>query len=108
MKTLSSFKGMRVVTEDGVMLGHLADLRINAADSHRHPTASAQVGALVYGTMGWLTHLGIRTIEEQTVEWRDVIRIQDDRLIVRMRDARKSTSRPRGARGSRKKKGRRR
>jgi len=38
--------------------------------------------------MGWLARLGVRSIEQQTIEWRDVLRIEGDRLVVRVRSAR--------------------
>jgi len=90
MKTLSSFKGMKVVTEEGMFLGHLVDLRADSRIKQRESAATAEIGAVVYGVAGWLVRLGLRTADEQTIDWREVVQLKGDRLIVRNRKSRKS------------------
>ena len=89
MKILSSFKGMQIVTEEGMLLGHLADLRADARAKPTESSATSRIGTLVYGRAGWLEHMGLRSASQQTIEWRDVVRIEGDRLIVRNRTPQK-------------------
>lgn len=105
MKILSSFKGMRVVTEEGMFLGHLADLRADPRVKRLESAAASRIGMLVYGTAGWLEHLGLRAAAQETVDWRDVVRIEGDRLIVRNRTSqrgrRHARTRSKGRKGTR-------
>lgn len=89
MKILSSFKGMRIVTEEGMFLGHLADLRSDPRVKPLESAAASRIGTLVYGGAGWLEHVGLRSWTQQTIDWRDVVRIEGDRLIVRNRTPQK-------------------
>ena len=97
MKTLSSFKGMRIATEEGMVLGHLADLRADSPVKRTGGTSSAQIGTLVYGVVGWLERFGLRATARETINWREVVRMEGDLLIVRNRKPRPKT-RTRGVR----------
>jgi hypothetical protein len=48
----------------------------------RHGT---EVVSVVYGMPGWLERLGLRSARQCEVAWRDVVRIERDRVIVRTR-----------------------
>jgi sporulation protein YlmC with PRC-barrel domain len=85
MKTLSTFKGMRIATEEGMVLGHLADLRADSPVKTKTGTSSAQIRTLIYGVVGWLERFGLRATARQTIDWREVVRLEGDLLVVRNR-----------------------
>ncbi len=89
MRLLSSFKGMTIVTEEGMFVGHVADLRADPRVKPMESSAASRIGTLVYGKAGWLEQFGLRSSSQQTIDWRDVVRIEADRLIVRNRNAQK-------------------
>jgi hypothetical protein len=45
---------------------------------------------IVYGVAGWLVRLGLRAADEQAIDWREAVRLEGDRLIVRNRKSGKS------------------
>jgi hypothetical protein len=81
-RRLSAYTGVRVITEDGVALGRLIDLR--AAHGWRPHGADAQpIAALVCGRVGWLERIGLRAPKPRVIAWQDVIRVSGERVIVR-------------------------
>jgi sporulation protein YlmC with PRC-barrel domain len=86
MRTFSSLKNRKVVTEDGRKLGRCHDLRGELTSS------SLRVTGLVIGRKGLLEHFGIgaqasaspaRLRDVDTVPWSAVVRIEGDRVVVR-------------------------
>jgi sporulation protein YlmC with PRC-barrel domain len=86
MRTFSSLKNRKVVTEEGRKLGRCHDLRGELTSS------SLRVTALVVGRQGFLEHFGVgaqasatpaRLRDVDTVPWAAIIRIEADRLVVR-------------------------
>jgi sporulation protein YlmC with PRC-barrel domain len=77
MRTLSSLKHRKVVTESGRSLGHLWDVR--AEQTPRTLT----VTGLVVGRRGMLEHYGVVARKTPPVPWSDVVRIEGKRIIVR-------------------------
>jgi len=78
MRTLSSFQKRKVETESGRSLGRCRDLRGELTDS------KLRVTGLRVGRTGWLSHLGLRPHDQQTiVPWKSVVRIEGERIIVR-------------------------
>jgi sporulation protein YlmC with PRC-barrel domain len=86
MRTFSSLKNRKVVTEDGRKLGRCHDLRGELTSS------SLRVTGLVIGRQGLLEHFGIgaqasaspaRLRDVDTVPWGAVVRIEGDRVVVR-------------------------
>jgi hypothetical protein len=80
---LSKCQRWRVVTQDGQALGRLFDFRCTGAPVGRKSTEAAAVGVLVYGAVGWLERLGIRTARECEVRWDDVIAVRANDIVVR-------------------------
>lgn len=80
---LSELQRWRVVTEDGEDLGHLFDLRCRGLPLNARPREEARVTTLVFGSIGWLERLGLRTAREDEVRWQDVVALRGDALIVR-------------------------
>jgi sporulation protein YlmC with PRC-barrel domain len=80
---LSSCQRWRVVTQDGQALGRVFDFRCTGAPVGRKPTAAAEVRVLVYGSVGWLERLGVRTARECEVRWDDVIAVRGRDVVVR-------------------------
>ena len=86
MRTFSSLKNRKIVTEDGRKLGRCHDLRGELTSS------SLRVTGLVIGRKGLLEHFGIgaqasaspaRLRDVDTVPWGAVVRIEGDRVVVR-------------------------
>jgi sporulation protein YlmC with PRC-barrel domain len=86
MRTFSSLKNRKVVTEGGRKLGRCHDLRGELTSS------SLRVTALVVGRQGFLEHFGVgaqasatpaQVRDVDTVPWAAVVRIEGDRLVVR-------------------------
>jgi sporulation protein YlmC with PRC-barrel domain len=77
---VSVLLGLPVCTEDGALLGRVADIRCSTADGARRPTP---VDAIVYGRLGWLERIGLRGVHERIVAAGDVVRMERDRVVVR-------------------------
>lgn len=86
MRTFSSLKNRKVVTESGRKLGRCHDLRGELTSS------SLRVTALVIGRQGFLEHFGVgaqasaspaRVRDVDTVPWGAIVMIEGDRVVVR-------------------------
>jgi sporulation protein YlmC with PRC-barrel domain len=86
MRTFSSLKNRKVVTENGRKLGRCHDLRGELTSS------SLRVTALVVGRQGFLEHFGVgaqasatpaRVRDVDTVPWDAVVRIEGECIVVR-------------------------
>jgi sporulation protein YlmC with PRC-barrel domain len=86
MRTFSSLKNRKVVTEGGRKLGRCHDLRGELTSS------SLRVAALVVGRQGLLEHFGVgaqasaspaRVRDVDAVPWDAVVRIEGERIVVR-------------------------
>jgi hypothetical protein len=80
---VSQFQNVRVVADDGTPLGHLMDFRCGSAPDKQRVQQSVPIDTLVYGVRGWLERLGLRQAKECEVAWRDVLRFERGRLVVR-------------------------
>jgi sporulation protein YlmC with PRC-barrel domain len=76
VRTLSSLQHRKVVTESGKPLGRLHDLRGEMT------SRTLTVTGLVCGRRGLLEHLGIVT-HSPPIPWKDVVRIEGKRIVVR-------------------------
>jgi len=77
MRTFASLVGRAVVTESGVSLGRLHDLRGELEGTR------LRVVALSVGPAGRLARLGVASRRGADVDWDAVIRIEGDRIVVR-------------------------
>jgi sporulation protein YlmC with PRC-barrel domain len=86
VRTFSSLKNRKVVTESGRKLGRCHDLRGELTSS------SLRATALVVGRQGFLEHFGVgaqasaspaRVHDVDTVPWGAIVRIEGDRIVVR-------------------------
>jgi sporulation protein YlmC with PRC-barrel domain len=86
MRTFSSLKNRKVVTEGGRKLGRCYDLRGELSSS------SLRVTALIVGRQGFLEHFGVgaqasatpaRVRDVNTVPWSAVVKIEGERIVVR-------------------------
>jgi sporulation protein YlmC with PRC-barrel domain len=80
---LSDVQGWRVVSESGVDLGRVYDLRADGRPTRGNAFESASVTTVVYGVAGLLERLGVRRGARCEVDWADVVALRGDRLIVR-------------------------
>jgi sporulation protein YlmC with PRC-barrel domain len=96
VRTLSSFRRRKVVTESGRTLGRCYDMRAELGAS------KLRVTGLVLGRRGRLEHFGIgadasaspaRVRDSDVIPWSDVLRFEEDRIVVRDRSDRESRSR---------------
>ena len=88
MRTLSSLRRRRVVTESGRTLGRCHDIRAELG------TSRLDVTGLVLGRKGRLEHFGIgaqasassqRVRDSDVIPWEQIVRFEENRIIVRDR-----------------------
>jgi sporulation protein YlmC with PRC-barrel domain len=86
VRTLSSLCGRKVVTESGEPLGRCHDVRAELGASR------LRVTGLVLGGKGRFEHFGIaaqasassaRVRDSDVIPWSDVLRFEEDRIVVR-------------------------
>ena len=86
MRTLSSLRGRKIVTESGRELGRCHDVRAELGASR------LRVTGLVVGRRGHLEHFGIgaqasasstRVRDTDVIPWKDVVGFEADRIVVR-------------------------
>ena len=86
MRTLTSLRRRRIVTESGRTLGRCHDVRAELGAS------KLRVTGLVVGRKGRLEHFGIgaqasasstRVRDIDVVPWKDVVRFEENRIVVR-------------------------
>ena len=86
MRTLSSIRNRKVVTEGGRKLGKCFDVRSELTKS------SLRVTGLVVGRLGRLEHFGIRgqasassgrVRDEDVIPWEAIVRFEQDHIVVR-------------------------
>lgn len=91
MRTLSSLRRRKIVTESGRTLGRCHDVRAELGAS------SLRITGLVLGRKGRLEHFGIgaqasaspqRVRDSDVIPWSDVLRFEEDRIVVRDRSNR--------------------
>jgi sporulation protein YlmC with PRC-barrel domain len=89
MRTLTSLRRRKVVTESGRTLGRCHDVRAELGASR------LRVTGLVLGRRGHLEHFGIgaqasatsvRVRDADVVPWKDIVRFEGDRIVVRDSD----------------------
>jgi sporulation protein YlmC with PRC-barrel domain len=88
VRKLSSLTGRKIVTESGETLGRCHDIRAEL-DASR-----LRVTGLVLGRKGHLEHFGIgaqasassaRVRNSDVIPWQDIVRFEEDRIVVRDR-----------------------
>jgi hypothetical protein len=80
---LSDLLHIDVVDEDGTKLGSLMDLRGRAAPLRARSRKDAPIDTLVFAAPGYLEHVGIRRATSCEAAWKDVLRVERDRIVVR-------------------------
>lgn len=80
---LSDLLHIDVVDEDGTKLGSLMDLRGRAATLRGRSRNDAQLDTLVFAAPGYLEHVGIPRVTSCEAAWKDVLRLERDRIVVR-------------------------
>lgn len=83
---MTEFRKFEVVTEDGVHLGRVVDLRCAEEPEHGETRRARIVSELIFGKAGWLERLGFKAIEEKRLSWQAVRAIKDGKVII-ARDA---------------------
>ena len=82
MTRLTQLLHIDVVDEDGNALGSLMDLRARRAARGR-VRDNMQLDTLVLGAKGLLEHIGLRGAASPEAAWKDVVRIERERIVVR-------------------------
>jgi sporulation protein YlmC with PRC-barrel domain len=86
VRTLTSLRTRKIVTENGQTLGRCHDVRAELGAS------KLRVTGLVLGRKGRLEHFGIgaqasasstRVRDIDVVPWKDVVRFEENRIVVR-------------------------
>jgi sporulation protein YlmC with PRC-barrel domain len=77
MRTFSSLVGRKVLTESGLSLGRVHDLRGELGVSR------LEVVTICVGRSGWFDRLGISSRKHSEVDWAAIVRIEGDRIVVR-------------------------
>jgi hypothetical protein len=72
-----------VVDEDGVKLGSLMDLRGRRATPRGRPRKEVPIDTLVFAVPGFLEHVGIHRATSCEAAWKDVVRLERHRIVVR-------------------------
>jgi len=80
---LSDLLHIDVVDEDGRKLGSLMDVRGRAAPPGTRSRKDAPIDTLVFAAPGYLEHVGIRRATSCGAAWKDVLRLERDRIVVR-------------------------
>ncbi|HZQ60512.1 MAG TPA: hypothetical protein VFC24_04130 [Casimicrobiaceae bacterium] len=78
---LASLELVPLETEQGERLGRVFDLR--AKFDPGRPQQPPVVTAITYGTLGFLERLGVRRTRPRTIEWKSVVEVRPDRIVVR-------------------------
>ena len=81
---LTDFELLEVVTEDGRKLGRVFDLRAHGRPTARGRQESARIDGIVYGPLGLLERLGIRSAKGRVLPWKQVVAVEEKRLVVRI------------------------
>jgi sporulation protein YlmC with PRC-barrel domain len=88
VRTLTSLRGRKVVTESGREVGRCHDLRAELGAS------TLRITGLVLGGKGFLEHFGIgaqasasptRVVDTDVIPWEEIVRLEGDRIVVRDR-----------------------
>ena len=80
---LTDLLHLDVVDEDGTKLGSLMELRGGAPPARARSRKEAQVDTLVFAVPGYLEHVGLRRATSCEAAWKDVLRVERDRIVVR-------------------------
>ena len=89
MTRLTQLLHVDVVDEDGNALGSLMELRARGAVRGR-VRKHVQLDTLVLGTKGLLEHMGLRQASSCEVPWKNVLRVERDRIVVRCNERKRS------------------
>jgi hypothetical protein len=88
VRTLTSLRGRKVVTESGRGIGRCHDLRGELGAS------TLKITGLVLGRKGFFEHFGIgaqasaspaRVVNTDVIAWDEIVRFEADRIVVRDR-----------------------
>jgi len=84
VKSLTRLQFLPIVTEDGVKVGHVLELRSAGAHTREGEGKSREISEVIYGRLGLLQRLGLRPANVLTLPWSCVQRISDGKLVVRL------------------------
>ena len=82
MIRLTQLLHIDIVDEDGERIGSLMDFRGRAVARGRARNG-APLDRLVFGAPGLLEHIGLRRADSCEVAWKDVVRVEQDRIVIR-------------------------
>jgi hypothetical protein len=85
MKGLAQLEDMRVITEDGMRLGRIFEIR-SPGKAETEPTyAERPIECLLCGRRGWLERLGWVQRTPRAIPWSSVVGLRDGALLVKSR-----------------------
>jgi hypothetical protein len=88
MKTITQLELMKVVTEDGEMLGHVFDLRSPGRTESRKARKERPIGEILYGRRGLLEMLGFVEAKLDRIPWDAVVGMNEQEIIVSRKPSR--------------------
>ena len=81
LRSLAALELMHLESEDGHRLGRVFDVRCEF--DPRRPQQAPVVSAITYGAVGVLERLGVRRKRPRTIDWKSVVEVRSDRIIVK-------------------------
>lgn len=81
---LSDLEMLEVITEDGRKLGRVFDLRAHGRPTTRGRQEAAAIDGIVYGALGLMERLGVRSAKGKVLPWEQVVAVEADRVVVRL------------------------
>lgn len=81
---LTDVEALKVVSEDGRELGRVFDLRAHGRPTTKGRQESARTDAIVYGPLGLLERLGLRSAKGSVLPWKQVMSVDAKRIVVRL------------------------
>jgi len=83
MEKITGLLAAKVVTDDGVYLGRLIDLRSDGDPEHGLPNEHRKITELLYGRNGFLEVLGLQQAEVISLPWSAVTKFSHGEVIVK-------------------------
>ena len=82
MEKITELLSAKVMTEDGVYVGRVMDVRSEGEPEHGLVNESRPITELLYGKTGPLSFLGWRSSEVKSVAWKDIKKLSPGKVVI--------------------------